>query len=686
MKKVESIYIYYFNNIEVFKHLPFERRCEIIEEMDKIYDGESKLSIAFAVFLNTGGISKIFTDQEIMCMLEIKTFRNFTVTIVKAIKDESLRAETAARVKFAVERLSILQSIKDKKILEYFLMNYALQNERMWILNSFSEEEKLNYMLNRLERERVSRYFDIEALNDIEALSLPESVALVLNRIEEFRIPIPEDPLMILMSKIKFAKPFFDFFLKRELYINNRLTKHMYNTFKDADILATLAKCTQPCARRSLIAALKDDSKKREYLDEFPKERNLFELSVFVQDVDLKMELIDKLSSESYRLTIASTAKTDEELKKMYKLFSNYYSRLSIAKRFKSDEIKMEIIKSGDFDESGKGDILLSIQDKSIRKRASYYCSHIEDDDTMDSDVVREYDIFDAGRDKLPRNLRFGVEIEVHGRKIPAIVARTESLLKRYRVQIERDGAEFTSDILSWRKKDLNTIYHVSDFATQNGLYSNQFCGGHIHYSSTFLKSWAAWFWLFYLLCKTERILFLISNRPDTLPREEIITYAQPISPLYRELLPSIMETKTPREFIEMIQENTGYKCQGINLDNIYNRFNTIEIRIPNGDIDPDIIAENVLLFGNLIVLAQKLSMLPMSKDVYDLLKILDSAGVREEQKLDVILKLLFKEEKNREIFRNRYYANIDKYYDHNGIDLELKFSDFDLNTAGISL
>ncbi len=78
---------------------------------------------------------------------------------------------------------------------------------------------------------------------------------------------------------------------------------------------------------------------------------------------------------------------------------------------------------------------------------------------------------------------------------------------------------------------------------------------------------------------------------------------------------------------------------------------------MPNGSLNPEIIIENILLLGNLIVLAKKMSILPLTKDFYELFQKLESAE-NEKETLEIFLHLLFKDETNRTIFRRRYHKN----------------------------
>lgn len=116
--------------------------------------------------------------------------------------------------------------------------------------------------------------------------------------------------------------------------------------------------------------------------------------------------------------------------------------------------------------------------------------------------------------------------------------------------------------------------------------------------------------------------------------------------------------------FQELQEEKTG-RTAAINLLNINNGKNTIEFRLPNGSINPDVWIENARLFGRIVEISEKLAQIE-KKDKLELTeedkKIL---GLREElkkekperEKMEDLLDLLFTEEE-KPIYVERYNEN----------------------------
>lgn len=59
---------------------------------------------------------------------------------------------------------------------------------------------------------------------------------------------------------------------------------------------------------------------------------------------------------------------------------------------------------------------------------------------------------------------------------------------------------------------------------------------------------------------------------------------------------------------LQNIQENELGRSASLNLLNINNGKNTIEFRVANGTINPDIWIENVRLFGRIVQISEKLA------------------------------------------------------------------------------
>lgn len=116
---------------------------------------------------------------------------------------------------------------------------------------------------------------------------------------------------------------------------------------------------------------------------------------------------------------------------------------------------------------------------------------------------------------------------------------------------------------------------------------------------------------------------------------------------------------------LQNIQENELGRSASLNLLNINNGKNTIEFRVANGTINPDIWIENVRLFGRIVQISEKLAQIEkenqseLTEEDKKLLNLMESLKEEkpEREKMEVLLEMLFTEEE-RIVYRERYDEN----------------------------
>lgn len=250
--------------------------------------------------------------------------------------------------------------------------------------------------------------------------------------------------------------------------------------------------------------------------------------------------------------------------------------------------------------------------------------------------------------------------------------------LNNWTVVNDGSGNEFSSPILSNNNEGVNDIYRTCNFLKANKQKVSRLDGGHIHFDAAFMKDRNAYINLLELYFSTEKLLYIISNEKGTKPREETVLdcgYAKPLSKMFfdrcQEMNEEEIETLkylNDKEFINKIKVLQETRNFGINFSNVDDGskmdINTIEFRMPNGTINPDVWIENINLFGGIIKVANELSII-QSKDILSkeeerkiqiFNKIKDS-NTSEKEKLEYLLILTIPEE-NREIYINRYIVN----------------------------
>lgn len=139
-------------------------------------------------------------------------------------------------------------------------------------------------------------------------------------------------------------------------------------------------------------------------------------------------------------------------------------------------------------------------------------------------------------------------------------------------------------------------------------------------------------------------------------------------------------------KFIEQLQNAQKDKlgrATSINLLNINNGKNTIEFRIANGTINPNTWIENVKLYGRIVQMSERLAQIEkksesekseedkkIEKLMHDL-----KTNMPENEKMEILLELLFSEDE-RNVYKERYYANSKGLEGYNDTISSLEFAD----------
>lgn len=177
-----------------------------------------------------------------------------------------------------------------------------------------------------------------------------------------------------------------------------------------------------------------------------------------------------------------------------------------------------------------------------------------------------------------------------------------------------------------------------------------------------------SWENLVELWANTEKILYIISNKPGETPRYKFDINAKPISKELEIVLDYKNEQtkESAKKLLLEVQDNRYY---GINLrssNTTNNDRSTIEFRLSNGTLDADTWIENINLFGGIIKAAQDIAIIQTKSDQErtdeerDLLgkfEKLKETNVNEQEKLEILLALVIPQE-DREIYRERYEVN----------------------------
>ena len=307
----------------------------------------------------------------------------------------------------------------------------------------------------------------------------------------------------------------------------------------------------------------------------------------------------------------------------------------------------------------------------------------------------------------LPELYRFGVELEAFnvntGRAKedkPSLYRSPESIefLKQHRWKnanmfqedlVMHGGAECVSPILYDREEDWQNLsevcMHIKNFPGKYGdtVVTDDKCGCHVHIDArtltgkniketeaitvNFLKIWAEGEELIYKMCNEEGSELrpgALENRQKGLTRlvmklQHIKAMASPMGKkIKKDIDKGRLKVSHKKQNFLRRAITTGKldprRYYGLNLTNIGNpKKNTIEFRIGNGTLNPETIKQNVFLYASIIETARTAALEPEKNQGQ--LNEFFREDVTEEQKADAFLNLLFEDEEDRKIYRDRW-------------------------------
>lgn len=269
---------------------------------------------------------------------------------------------------------------------------------------------------------------------------------------------------------------------------------------------------------------------------------------------------------------------------------------------------------------------------------------------------------------KIPEGMTVGIEIEAANLEV------NNSIFKRWKSKEEEsveNGAEYTSPILTGSKGDSKEIYFVCNALKTMGAIVNGECGGHIHIGEKFLTTAQSYRNLVELWCNSEEILYAISNKEGEITRLKAVEkHAVPLSGKIEKAIKrqQIYVDDRTREcdLLMSLIDIQKDRYSSVNFKNYAHRIKeTIEFRLSNGTLDPDVWVENINLFGGIMNSAERLASIQKKQTrtqeeeqyLRDFEELKDPT-ITQEEKLKRLLALAIPEE-DRHIYQARYDTNM---------------------------
>ena len=202
-----------------------------------------------------------------------------------------------------------------------------------------------------------------------------------------------------------------------------------------------------------------------------------------------------------------------------------------------------------------------------------------------------------------------------------------------------------------------------------------------------------------------EDLIYLIGNPVNSRIRFGAKDFAKPISrrlqTLYNNGIIKIKDEEAFREFINKFRRIYNDRYYSLNIINIGKKDkNTIEFRLPNGTIDPNVWIENINLFAAILKSSKEITDI-LEKENYQINltdkekeKIcyytnIKTSKISDEERIENLLKILFEDKKQQNIYLERYRTNKNieenKEYIVVNFNMPNKKQPFDIDMTGFS-
>lgn len=241
--------------------------------------------------------------------------------------------------------------------------------------------------------------------------------------------------------------------------------------------------------------------------------------------------------------------------------------------------------------------------------------SHNELNDLLE--YLKTYKLQYKNKVNLPENLTFGIEIEGVGSHFDNFKDKiyAEDWDVKEEFTLFAKGAEVVSPILRNNEESWQNIEYICNLLRLNGIYVNDRCAGQIHYGHDGLideapekllnifKLWAAY----------EPIIYKYAAGNFANWRCGIWDLAKPNADYIKKVVKNIGDNLyNYKTMLLLLRKDRQY--YGLNIENLSNYLmanksnakNTIEVRVPDGTLNPIIWQNNIRFFGSLFTCATK--------------------------------------------------------------------------------
>ena len=295
----------------------------------------------------------------------------------------------------------------------------------------------------------------------------------------------------------------------------------------------------------------------------------------------------------------------------------------------------------------------------------------------------------------MPENFKFGIELEAFnvktkgkdslytGESAEYIKSKNWHMAsKNEESLVGEGGAELVSPILRDTEQDWESVSamceQIKKFPGNKGntVVADSKCGLHVHFDAECIANDPNKMKNFLrLYAESEELIYKMCNDKNNPIRKGAINKDFKGIHLVSAMWRNGMASPTGKRILKKIQDGTlkvSYKkfgklrmfaskyklderrYSGLNLTNIGNsKKNTIEFRMANGTLDPEVIKQNVFLYASLINTAIKMTENP---ELYQhTLSQFYKTDVTEKEKAENFLNLIMESPEDRKIYMDRW-------------------------------
>ena len=459
-------------------------------------------------------------------------------------------------------------------------------------------------------------------------------------------------------------------------YLNklNKSTKALViASFKTDELKKKYFSCvTSDKDKAVIIKSFISDEYKLWGIDTIKKEENKIPLIATLKSVENMTLALSKI--EDYAIKFDILNNLDEKTKMLLVLHANGKFQADVLASISSDNFKLSFLDT--LSKENKMIVLISLSD--IAKE-SYLDTDLDYLDKMalvytlrnvelkSKWIAKlEYPMdFDLGIDP---KLQFGLELECEG-ALNTYFCNLWTDKSSYLATMDAtlmQGLEVKTPPIHNTTMDLENLYYVFNVLNKAGFTSSDRCGGHIHFDKNYLETKEEYMALFEIWSYAEEIFYLIGNAEGDVPRGYVTYFTKPfLDGILDALKEGIVYQdlkKSDEEFIQCLSFWQETKNNSLNFHHQNKKLNTMEFRVSNGSMSFIIWMQNIKLFGRLLMISKALGNIHLNQASEDEEKLWNlkerlKQDISLDEKLEILLELLFSEDE-KEVYRNRYYAN----------------------------